>query len=112
MPPPKLTPAQLALQAERKAAKLAKKAAAQRANGVDGSAAQTANQLEAERRRFLRREWVPVGRAASSEASPGGKRAKIVTWNVSPRRLGKRGENSRSWLTRPDARADTDQCVC
>lgn len=86
MPPPTLTPAQLALQAERKAAKLAKKAAAQRANGVDGNGQQNENQLEAERRRFLRREWVPVGRAASSEAPPGGKRAKIVTWNVGPAR--------------------------
>lgn len=67
----KLTAAQLAKQAERKAAKLAKRAAAA-ANGNTGMSEQ-----ELARRRILKREWVDTG---SSEKS---RRAKVTTWNVS-----------------------------
>jgi hypothetical protein len=78
-PPPSLTPAQLALQAERRAAKLAKKAAAQAANGVGPVTPQQA--LEAERRKFLRREWLAVG--GQNGTAESGRRVKIITWNVS-----------------------------
>lgn len=67
----KLTAAQIAKQAERKAAKLAKRAAAA-ANGTAGMSEQ-----ELARRRILKREWVETG---SSDKS---RRAKVTTWNVS-----------------------------
>jgi len=66
-----LTPAQLAKQAERKAAKLAKRAASEAAgNKVDPA--------EVERRRILQRSWVPLGGTAEGKRT-----ARIVTWNVS-----------------------------
>jgi hypothetical protein len=71
-----LTPAQLAKQAERKAAKLAKKAA----TAATGAGAEAAA-AEADRRRILRRSWVPITGAAE-RAAEGKLRARIVTWNV------------------------------
>jgi hypothetical protein len=76
MPAPRnivLTPAQIAKQAERKAAKLAKKAAAV-VNGPTISAA------EAEKSRILLRKWAALPAALTV---PGPQRVKIVTWNVS-----------------------------
>lgn len=71
-----LTAAQLAKQAERKAAKLAKRAAAA-ANGNAGM-----NEQELARRRILKRQWVETN---SSEKK---RRAKVTTWNVScPRKV-------------------------
>lgn len=78
MPPPQLTPAQLALQAERKALKQAKKAAAQAANG--GAAPSASATEQDDRSRFLKREWVKRG-AADADAG-GGRPTRIVTWNV------------------------------
>lgn len=69
-PPPTLTPAQLAKQAERKAAKLAKKAA-----NPNASATHTA--AEAEKRRILKREWTKVSDATGQGS------ARIGSWNVS-----------------------------
>ncbi|KAL1408888.1 RNA exonuclease ngl2 [Vanrija albida] len=74
MPAPiTLTPEQLAKQAERKAAKLAKKAA-QAASG-ETNAQQKA---ELERRRILKREWQTVGSSPQEDAN----KATIVTWNM------------------------------
>jgi hypothetical protein len=75
-PPTSLTPVQLALQAERKAAKLAKKAANQ-ANGANN----TQLALEAERRRFLKRDWIDLKGSAVEGSS---RRVKLLTWNVIP----------------------------
>lgn len=76
-PPPNLSDAQLAKQAERKAAKLARKAAAA-TNGPT-----PAQLAEAERRRILGREWIPIG----SGTPAGNKKVKVVTWNVSVTRM-------------------------
>ena len=73
--PHQLTPAQLELQAARRAAKLAK-AAARRPTSPKLSPE------DLERRRFLRREWVEVRREKGTEGS-GQRSVKIVTWNVS-----------------------------
>lgn len=72
-PPPSLTPAQLALQAERKALKEAKKAAAQAAAKDDaGSLSQALS--ESDRAKFLRREWTGYTGQRKS--------LRLVTWNV------------------------------
>ncbi|KAK4684307.1 RNA exonuclease NGL2, partial [Tremellales sp. Uapishka_1] len=73
-----LTPAQLQVQAERKAAKAAAKAAKQ-------TAAQDPNNQEADgggegSGLFLKREWINVGGAEGRK----GKSVKVITWNVSP----------------------------
>ncbi|WVR06125.1 hypothetical protein IAU60_003155 [Kwoniella sp. DSM 27419] len=71
--PPHLTPEQIAKAAERKAAKLAKKAAL-----ADGSLPPSDEQkAEIERRRFLKRDWVGL-----ADDSASGYRVKIVTWNL------------------------------
>jgi RNA exonuclease NGL2 len=70
-PPPHLTAAQLAKQAERKAAKLARKAASGAANSVPSAE-------ELEKRRIIKREWMNLG-----PSSEGKRTAQIVTWNVS-----------------------------
>ncbi|GFZ46087.1 hypothetical protein JCM24511_04333 [Saitozyma sp. JCM 24511] len=99
-PPPSLTPAQLALQAERRAAKLAKKAAAQAANGVGPVTPQQV--LEAERRKFLKREWLAVG--GQNGASDSGRRVKIITWNLLAQTLIRRelfpGSDCLKWTDR------------
>lgn len=89
MPPFQLTPAQLALQAERKALKEAKKAAvkAQAGNGAVGVEGPGSEQDD--KSRFLRREWVRCGSdsasASASESGSGSRRTtRIVTWNVCP----------------------------
>lgn len=67
-----LTPAQLAKQAERKAAKLARAAAGgEAANGALSA-------QETERRRIIKREWIPTGASAAGKLT-----ARVVTWNVS-----------------------------
>lgn len=68
-PPPHLTPAQLAKQAERKAAKLARKAA------MDNPRQLTPD--EAARRRTIERRWIAV-----APAPPGARTARVVTWNM------------------------------
>lgn len=68
-PPPHLTPAQLAKQAERKAAKLARKAA------MDNPRQLTPD--EAARRRIIERRWTTVG-----SKPEGARTARVVTWNV------------------------------
>lgn len=71
-PPPHLTPAQLAKQAERKAAKLARKAAL---SDVNPKAPISAD--EAARRRVIERKWIPVGAKAT-----GTRKARVVSWNM------------------------------
>lgn len=72
--PHQLTPAQLELQAARRAAKEAKAALI----AANPKAALTAEEVES--RRFLKREWIDNPSAGSSKGS---NKAKIVTWNVS-----------------------------
>lgn len=72
-PPPHLTPAQLAKQAERKAAKLARKAALADVNP------RQMTPDEAARRRIIQRKWIPVGAGAKGDAM---QTARVVTWNV------------------------------
>lgn len=67
-PPPNLTAAQLAKQAERKAAKLARKAA------NPNKQQQAAEELK---RRILKREWTRVSNASGEHS------ARIGSWNVS-----------------------------
>lgn len=79
MPPPhQLTPAQLAIQAERKALKQAKKAAAQASSNSSGSTSAPTGTEQDDRSRFLIREWVSCGSTNGSRAT----RTRIVTWNV------------------------------
>ena len=74
-PPPSLTPAQLALQAERRALKEAKKAAAQaEAKAKAGPIAVIQN--EGDKAKFLQRDWIK--RADHDSTRP----LRIVTWNV------------------------------
>ncbi|KAK1925416.1 Endonuclease/exonuclease/phosphatase [Papiliotrema laurentii] len=81
-----LTPAQLEKQAARRAAKEAKaaEAAAQAASGQPVSVVnnQKLSPEEIERRKVLRREWVPVTTTGSALAVRGDRRARIVTWNL------------------------------
>jgi len=72
-PPPSLTPAQLALQAERRVLKEAKKAAAQAEAKV-----QPVPQLadDSDRAKFLQRRWVPRDKHDTPKS------LRIVTWNV------------------------------
>jgi hypothetical protein len=73
-PPPSLTPAQLALQAERKALKEAKKAAAQAEAKAKGVA--TPELLsDSDKAKFLKRDWIARGEQST-------KPLRIVTWNV------------------------------
>ncbi|WWD17612.1 hypothetical protein CI109_102053 [Kwoniella shandongensis] len=75
-PPLTLTPEQIAKAAERKAAKLAKKAAK-----ADGTLERTPEQrLEEERRRFLKRDWISVGSGSGDD--DGSRRVRIITWNI------------------------------
>lgn len=75
-PPPHLTASQLKLAAERRAAKLAKRAQ----QAVGGEAQNEQARLESERRRFMKRDWTAV---ADGDALPHGeKRLRLVTWNV------------------------------
>lgn len=72
MPPPhSLTPAQLALQAERRVLKEAKKAAAQSEAKVH-PVPELAN--DSDKAKFLQRRWI----ARDKQAKP----LRIVTWNV------------------------------
>jgi hypothetical protein len=73
-PPPSLTPAQLSLQAERKALKEAKKAAAQAAaKEIAGSSSQ-ALISDSDRAKFLQRDWTGYSGQQKS--------LRLVTWNV------------------------------
>ena len=74
-PPPSLTPAQLALQAERRALKEAKKAAAQ-AEAKANAGPIAAIQNEGDKAKFLRRDWIASGKHNSTRP------LRIVTWNV------------------------------
>lgn len=79
MPPPTLTPAQLALQAERRALKQAKKEAAQALAKENGTAPVVIT--DAERSRYLNRSWVGVkGKKVDDRES---RKVWLVTWNVS-----------------------------
>ncbi|BEI93890.1 uncharacterized protein CcaverHIS019_0603490 [Cutaneotrichosporon cavernicola] len=69
-PPPHLTPAQIAKQAERKAAKLARKAA------MDNPRQLTPD--EAASRRIIDRRWMTVG----PKPQHGTHTARVVTWNM------------------------------
>lgn len=67
-----LTPAQLLLQAERKAAKLAKKAFG--VGGISSIAGIDLNKVT-----VLKRPWIEVGPKRGDDA---GSRIEIITWNV------------------------------
>jgi hypothetical protein len=80
MPPHTLTAAQLALQAERKAAKEAKKAAAKALAKEQGTAPVVIS--EAERTKFLNREWVNLNRSKGQAEEDASRRVRLTTWNV------------------------------
>jgi hypothetical protein len=78
MPPHQLNPAQLAVQAQRRAAKEAKKRAAEATalmadNGSTEASSPTV--------KFLKREWIPLEGTQSREFD--GRSARILCWNVS-----------------------------
>jgi hypothetical protein len=72
-PPPSLTPAQLALQAERKALKIAKKAAAQ-AEAKEAAGSSQAVLSDSDKAKVLRRDWTGYNGEQRS--------LRLVTWNV------------------------------
>jgi hypothetical protein len=74
-PPPSLTPAQLALQAERRALKEAKKATAQ-AQAKENAGPIAVVQSDSDKAKFLRRDWVTRAKRDSTRS------LRIVTWNV------------------------------
>jgi hypothetical protein len=75
-----LTPAQLQLQAERKAAKQAKAALI-----ADGKVpAVIRSKEEVEKRRVLSREWIDVDTpGGSNQRNQATRRSRVVSWNVS-----------------------------
>lgn len=87
--PFQLTPEQLQKQEDRKAAKLAKKAANLANRDVAKEEAE-----EAERSRFLKRPWIQVAEPAESSS----KTVSIVSWNVCVSNGG--DADVRCWLRR------------
>ena len=85
MPPHLLTPAQLELQASRRAAKLSL------ARHAESSSTTQADLIKDQRRSFLRRDWIPTpnaGAITGARAVGGSKSVRIVTWNVCDRSIG------------------------
>lgn len=86
MPAFQLTPAQLALQAERKALRESKKAAAKAQAGSQAVGVQSAGDVPDDRSKILKREWVRLNRNGDGIASSSvlERTTRIVTWNVCP----------------------------
>ena len=79
MPPHSLTPAQLELQASRRAAKLSL------ARHAESCPTAQSYLVKEQRRSFLRRDWIPTHNAKAvtgARADSGFKSVRIVTWNV------------------------------
>ncbi|WVQ82539.1 hypothetical protein IAT38_004668 [Cryptococcus sp. DSM 104549] len=96
--PPNLTPEQIAKAEQRRAAKLAKKAAL--ANGTAELSEE--QKMEQERRRFLKRDWVNLG--GGEGVREGKKSARILTWNLLAQTLVRRelfpGSDCLKWSDR------------
>ena len=87
-PPPNLTPAQMAIAAERRAAREIKRASQAAAGSAPLGELDTDAPVQA---KVLLRDWITAGRASSGSSDGGSNELKrgvrVISWNVSYYRL-------------------------